>query len=278
MELNQQQLKIISDYLKNNLWEYGRLYTDIFDHFCCLVEHKMTENMSFETAFDDAKSIFSKNEIENMQNATLESIHLQKHYSPKKALLATTPILVMGMNQIALEYFPKAFEIIGPLIGLIAFFITLAIGWVRNFPRWVFPALSFTFCTSIFVLNYSWKVILMVEIPILLSFLVAVIINPSPKPLQNLIDQVWEEPSTLLLFLLGFMPWFILVTPDEVYNPQVTVPYIISSMLILIGGVFFFLYSKKKIWRIVSALSCMVLLVIACYIFIKIAWNGNGLF
>jgi hypothetical protein len=275
MTINGDQISLIEDYLKNSLWKKDSLYTDIMDHFCCIVETDMDNGLSFEEAFENGKAKFTQQEIAETQSLTFKLItSMETSFSAKQSFLAIIPVLFLGFCYIILGFVPPTVFInFIPVIGWTGFYIMAAIGWTKNFPRWVFPSLGFLFFTLPMSIMYGWKIYLLTNILFVLIFIVAIIVHPSVKPLQRLVNQVWKDTSSLLLMLMGFFMQFIMLfATDEIYNNWITVPYTIVTTLIFAAGIFIFLYSKKKKIRIIAALTTLIILFGCVYVLEKIAW------
>lgn len=86
MQLSEFQSDKISNYLDNEGVELESLKNDLHDHLCCVVEDKMVQGMSFESAFAQAIRQVTPQGALNIQQQTIFLINLSKISRMKKLM------------------------------------------------------------------------------------------------------------------------------------------------------------------------------------------------
>ena len=103
IELSNQQVLYLEEFLSSKGLEYAPLQEELLDHICCMVESKMVEGKSFQIASKEVFDVFGKDEIKELQNQTILFLN-QKTLTMKKAsflvlgLLLTTFTVIWAFN------------------------------------------------------------------------------------------------------------------------------------------------------------------------------------
>lgn len=266
MELNEHQLKEIRKTLLQNSLESRILFDDIFDHFCCLVEDEIANGAVFETALSNTLQLFSKSEIENTQFQTYQLLEMEKTFSPKTALLASSPFLLFGLMTLYTTFenmnTNQGIQIFSALLcwtSIFSMFVLLGISLAKNSPRWGFSSIGFCLLMSLalpqvgvpFLFDNKLLGVLGL-LPLIITLLASIAANPDRKIIRSLLRQIKEEKSTLFFMLWGTMPLIYIVSIDEaisIWDPKYFAYLFVSiltSLIITTGVNFLYLREKKK--------------------------------
>lgn len=71
-ELNEQQVALISAYIKQHGIAQDELHDDLLDHVCTSIERMMDENITFEEAFEHTIKLFGPGGLKQVQQQTFE--------------------------------------------------------------------------------------------------------------------------------------------------------------------------------------------------------------
>jgi len=71
-ELNEQQVALISAYIKQHGIAQNTLHDDLLDHVCTSIERQMDEGKSFEAAFEQTIKLFGPGGLKQVQQQTFE--------------------------------------------------------------------------------------------------------------------------------------------------------------------------------------------------------------
>lgn len=253
MILNENQTQKVKKHLLKSGIESILVYDDLLDYICCLVEEKMDRGDTFDNALYIISQQQTSNKLKDVELFTLKLLNMETSFSTKTSLLATTPfgifglawILEMGINV------PYLIKIIIYSISLISMYALLGIGWVKGFPRWSFPAIGFCLISSMLLFYMKPPISeqelgLWAWVPLLITMLIALLFNPSIKPIREIIKKIKDDPTLILFTVYGFVPTFISFFTDEIHSLGM-LPFCLLSILILSLGLFGFLrFAKKK--------------------------------
>jgi hypothetical protein len=275
MKISDEQILKLKGELNRCGLDYHLLYDDILDHLCCMIEKEMFLGNSFNDAMKKSFDEFPKTKIIEIQSLTLKVLKMERHYSLKESAIYSmqfVSLCIMGLilnNTFKLPYFISNFLLWG---NLIAMFILLAVGWVKEFPLWSIPAIGFCILLSLYLTNVSipslsgksvlglWGII-----PLILTIFVSVLIKPSLRPLNKIFDRIKDEYSIILFIFYGFLPIFILFLFDEIYDSSKLIIIIIPYIIITSGG-FFYFFNRKKFLRSISLiLGISVSIIVSIY-------------
>lgn len=259
MMLSKSQIRQVRTYLLRNGIESRLVFDDLLDHICCLVEERMEEGRTFDTSLQEAFDRLSGRKLKDIELFTLKLLQMETSFSTRTSLLATIPFGLFGLVW-ALDMgrnVPYSIVSMAFLAALVGMYGLLWLGWVKNFPRWSFPALGF--CV-LFSLYFSYVRIPSVSDeklgiwawgPLLITVILGLLFNCSLQPVKELMKKVKDDFTLILFTLYGFAPVFVSFFTDEIHSLQM-LPYTLLSSLLLGGGLYGFLKCKKKKARILS--------------------------
>jgi hypothetical protein len=279
--LNKLQVKEVKRYLRKSNIESRLILGDFLDHLCCMIEQKISEGASFEDSLQTSFSQLPGDEIKTIERYTLKLLDMETSFSSRTSLLATIPFGLFGLtwafsnSGISVPQFIHLFLFWSPMISM---FVLLGIGWIKNFPRWSFPAIGFCLLFSLYLMMVSipglsddvlgpWA-----WIPLLVTLIISFIFKPSIEPIKKIVERINEEPTLILFALYGFSPLFLWIFCDEMYSRWMIFIALISS-LILSSGIYLFLRSDKKRTRVLSIIISGFLAVILTYTASYIYWK-----
>jgi len=280
MILNELQVRQVRHYLKANGVENRLTLCDFLDHICCMIEQQMEKGSSFEESLVIAFKKFPASEIKNIELFTLKILNMETSFSTRISLLATIPFGLFGLawafsnSGLTIPFI----ELFLSVVSVLAMFILLGVGWIKNFPRWSFPAIGFCLCFSLFfmmitipafqseILGY-WALL-----PLLITMTVSLMFNPTLKPVRQLAKKIKEDPALILFTFYGFAPFFVFLFYDEM-NAVWLIPVILFSIIILSTGLYLFLRSEKKKTRIISIVTSGMATLIIAIIVSNLYWN-----
>ena len=117
MYLNTEELHRIQHYVVQNGLTIPAVQEDVVDHLCCIVEKKIGEGIDFEKAFEAARQLISKSDLQQIQKDTYYFLTIKKRLIMIKAIFitayASAIFLVSGILLVTFGYILKLPEIIG---------------------------------------------------------------------------------------------------------------------------------------------------------------------
>jgi len=279
--LNELQVKQVKRYLRKNNIESRLIFGDFLDHLCCMIEQNMSEGASFEDSLQASFSQLPGYEIKTIETYTLKLLNMETSFSSRTSLLATIPFGLFGL---AWAFSNSGFNVPGLIqmffliTSVISMFVLLGIGWIKNFPRWSFPAIGFCLLFSMFFMMmiisgrsdgvlglWAWA-------PLLITLIISLSFKQSTEPIKKIIEKIKEEPALILFALYGFAPFFVFILCDEMHSNWMIFVALLST-LILSSGLYLFLKSDKKRTRILSMIISGLLAVIFTYSASYIYWH-----
>ncbi|NTV19493.1 MAG: hypothetical protein HGA83_08705 [Bacteroidales bacterium] len=281
MMLNKLQVKEVKQYLIKNNIESRLIFGDFLDHLCCMIEQNMSEGASFEDSLQASFSQLPGYEMKKIETYTLKILNMETSFSSRTSLLATIPFGLFGLSWAFSNSgfnVPALIQMFLFITAVISMFVLLGIGWIKNFPRWSFPAIGFCLLLSVFLMMvvisglsdgvlglWAWT-------PLLITLIISLIIKPGSEPIKKIIERIKEEPALILFALYGFVPIFVWILSDEMYTTWMIFIALIST-LILSSGIYLFLKSDKKRTRVLSVIISGLLAVIITYTASAIYWR-----
>lgn len=178
---------------------------------------------------------------------------METSFSTRTSLLAVIPFGVFGLAW-ALDMGVNApYSILSMtfLSSVILMYALFCIGWIKEFPRWSFPAIGFCLLFSAFfscvrVPSFSNERLgLWAWFPLLLTILIGLMFNSSVKPLKALARKIKDDPVLILFAFYGFAPIFVSLFTDEIHSLWM-LPSTLLSMAILCFGLYLFLKCKRR--------------------------------
>ncbi len=109
-ELNEQQVALISAYIKQHGIAQNELHDDLLDHVCTSIENRTDEGQSFESAFEHTIKLFGPGGLKQVQQQTFELL-TEMNENMKKVAFSfglTSTILLLAGTIFKLMHWPGA--------------------------------------------------------------------------------------------------------------------------------------------------------------------------
>jgi len=163
------------------------------------------------------------------------------------------------------------------LFGLLL--IALLAGWIKSFPRWVFPYWGFALLISYYFYNFSgtisgqpfsgdWRV----WIPLGAVALTGLLWMRSLRPLFTLFKSVWKDWTLLSFAIYGGLPLLCFAAYDETRSE--TLIRIVPLLILAVGAVFYM--RLKNPWhRFASLVGGFTFGWLALMLHLSWYWNGR---
>ena len=225
MMLTKEQIQLIKNYLIKGRIENHLFFQDMVDHIACQVEDEMNNGKSFKDSLNETLKQYPTDQLKEIELFTLKTLNMETSFSTRTALLTIFPFVMFGLtlatdmvSTISYSVYITMF-----LISITLMFITLGIGWIKEFPRWCVPAIGFCL---LFCLFFSFiripsfsddKLGIWAWTPLLTILLVSSLFNRSIQPIKSVIHKIKEEPSLIFLITYGFLPFVIFLLMDEIH-------------------------------------------------------------
>jgi len=218
---------------------------------------------------------------------------LDRPVSWKEPLLALIPFLLLPtiyLFGLLLSPFitsqPNPALAIGIFLSVIGgFLFAILIGWVKSFPRWIFPYWGFILLVILYMRDFSGTIAgywvhgnLWVWTPMVATAIIGTLWARSLEPVYSLFKSVWKDWTLLSFTFYGTLPLLFLFAYDEVNGTPFE--YIIQSavMLILAGGTAIYMRAENIWYRFASLVGGFTISWLAVMIHLGIYWNGRQLF
>jgi hypothetical protein len=138
-ELNEQQVALISAYIKQHGIAQNDLHDDLLDHVCTSIERQMDEGKSFEAAFEQTIKLFGPGGLKQVQQQTFELL-TEMNENMKKVAFSfglTSTILLLAGTIFKLMHWPGAAVLIVLGAGSLAFVYLPMLLWhkLKESPR-----------------------------------------------------------------------------------------------------------------------------------------------
>jgi multisubunit Na+/H+ antiporter MnhG subunit len=166
-----------------------------------------------------------------------------------------------------------AFAVIGMIL------IAMVAGWVKNFPRWVFPYWGFALLISLYVYEFTgtmagqqvrgdwWA-----WMPLAGVILVGSLWARSLRPVSALLNSVWRDWTLLSFTVYGALPLLFIAAYDEVHNEG---PILTLIMLILVAGTIGYMRTENIWHRFACLVGGFTLGWAVLMVHQAIYWNGR---
>jgi hypothetical protein len=96
--LSDKEVEIIADVITEAGVTFKSLQDDLIDHIACIIEDEMEKGKSFQDALNNARTIFTNEELENTQESTLYLLTLKSKKMKKTAgltgIVASISVLI----------------------------------------------------------------------------------------------------------------------------------------------------------------------------------------
>jgi hypothetical protein len=204
-----------------------------------------------------------------------------------KTLLALGPLLlypVLSLLGLIFASFLANFNDPNIALGIMfavigACLIALVAGWVKSFPRWVFPYWGFALVVTLYmdgftgtVAGYRVRGDWWVWAPLVGVALVGLLWTRSVEPVLELLKSIWRDWTLLSFVLYGALPLLFAFAYDEVRSA-----YIAISLLALVQavGAIFYMRADGTWRRFAFLVGSYSLTWIGLVIHQGIYWNGR---
>lgn len=168
-----------------------------------------------------------------------------------------------------------------PLVGI-------AIGWVKGFPRWVYPYVAFAVLDSLYLMNASTPGISIFGLPLFGRelwgvraclpglFMVAVVLALTrfSRPLWLFFVNGWKDWTRFTYALFGLMPLINFVSFDEIADSY-EMPFQAGLIVIMVLAAAAYLRSATPTGRVLSLLAGFGLCVLIDTIAPTLYWLEN---
>ena len=223
----------------------------------------------------------------------METNKLTRPASWKEILLALIPFLLLPalflFSLLLYPYIPSSTRFaltLGLIVSLIGgFLFAMLVGWVRGFPRWVFPYWGFIILIALYMREFSGTIAgywvdgnWLVWTPIITIAIIGTFRTHSLTPVYSLLKSIWKDWTLLSFVFYGSLPLMFFAAYDEVHETQSE--YLISSaaMLILAIGTVIYMRTENIWYRFASLVGGFSVGWIAVMIHLGMYWNGRLLF
>jgi hypothetical protein len=165
------------------------------------------------------------------------------------------------------------------------FLLAMLIGWVKGFPRWVFPYWGFILLVTLYMWGFSGTIAgyhvdgsFWAWTPLVAIAMIGTLWARGFAPLYVLLKSVWKDWTLLSFTFYGALPLLFLFAYDEVHGTPFE--YIVQSVTMLILAVGAAIYMRtENIWhRFASLVGGFSIGWLAVMIHLGIYWNGRQLF
>lgn len=187
---------------------------------------------------------------------------------------------------IALLLMPIVKDFSEPWFGLFIFFAAmgmlwsvLVIGWMKDFPRWVFPYWGVALLISIYmhfftgtISGYQVKGNWWVWLPLASVMLAGFLWSRTWEPLRRLLSSLWQDWTQLSFAFYGALPLLVIAAYDEVHNEG---PFVALILVILGLGAIGYMQTNTPWQRFAWLLGGFMLGWIILIVHQCIYWNGR---
>jgi len=203
------------------------------------------------------------------QGKELVMLRKSNSSSPAQVIMGVLPFFLFGLILILFEIpvdvyskkwvnvlltFMFAALLILPVIGF-------GIGWVQDFPLWSYPYAGTALVLSLYFQNVSTPGLNFLGFPIFgrelwdwrawvplgISFIIALAISRSLKPLISFFVHLWNDWSILSYFMVSAVPLLVMFAFDEI-NRMYSLYFMIPFAILLVGMVVFYLRAQNA-WQ-----------------------------
>jgi hypothetical protein len=204
-----------------------------------------------------------------------------------ESLLALGPFLlvpVILLLAIILTPFLHAQNTPEPGVGFTFAFIgilliVLIVGWVKAFPRWVFPYWGFVLLITLYFQNFtgtisgypfrgSWRV----WIPLLGVVIIGLLWTRNFQSLYRLLGSIWKDWTLISFTFYGALPLLYIAAYEEVRHKELVLSLV---MLILAAAALVYMRSRTILQRFASLVVGFSLSWAVTMSYLSLYWNGR---
>ena len=197
---------------------------------------------------------------------------------PGEICAGVLPFILLGLMNVFFNW-PSEGPLAAPglqAVGGLLFLIVpstlilggVVVGWVRGFPRWSYPYVSYSVLFSLYMTQVAMPPLrffgnafgyrelwgLFAFIPPGMAVLIASLITRSFRPLWELVRGAWRDPLRVSFALYGLLPFWAFVTLDEMSH-NYTLPFTVVFACALCGGAWGYMKSERTAPQLVSLVS-----------------------
>ena len=223
----------------------------------------------------------------------MDTSELTRPASWEKTLLAVIPFLLLPaifLLGLLLSPFiksqPEPALALGIFLSVIGgFLFAMLIGWVKGFPRWVFPYWGFILLITLYMRDFSGTIAgYWVEgswwawTPVVAIAIIGTLWARSLKQVYSLFRSIWKDWTLLSFAFYGALPLLFLFAYDEVHETYNEYLILSTIMLILAVGTVVYMRTENIWYRFASLVGGFSIGWLAVMIHLGIYWNGRQLF
>lgn len=223
----------------------------------------------------------------------MDTNELTRPASWKEILLALIPFLLLPafflFGLLLYPYIPSSTGsalTLGLMLSLIGgLLFAILVGWVKDFPRWVFPYWGFVILIALYMREFSGTIAgywvdgnWLVWTPIVAIAIIGTFWTRGLKPVYSLLKSVWKDWTLLSFTFYGVLPLMFFAAYDEVHETQNEYLILSTAMLILAIGTVIYMRTENIWYRFASLVGGFSIGWIAVMIHLSIYWNGRQLF
>ncbi|MBN1451903.1 MAG: hypothetical protein JW963_12875 [Anaerolineales bacterium] len=217
----------------------------------------------------------------------METNDLDRPASWRETLLALVPFLLFPLVFLLgailtpfIENPPDPAFALGITFGVLGVLLIIMVaGWVKEFPRWVFPYWGFILLITLYMRNFTGTIFgyqvtgdWWAWAPVAGVAVVGSLLARGLRPVYRLLKSVWRGWTTLSFVFYGALPLLFIAAYDEVHNDG---PILSLIMLILCAGTVFYMRTENTWHRFASLVGGFSLGWITLMIHQSIYWNGR---
>jgi hypothetical protein len=194
---------------------------------------------------------------------------------PLLFLLMTLLIRLLGTQEA-----PSTGIAMGITLALIVLLLlALVAGWVKGFPRWVFPYWGFVLLITLYLLSFTGTIFgdpftgsWLVFIPLLAVAAIGLLWKRGLGPLQRLAGSIWRDWTLLSFAFYGCLPLLLIGAFDEVEGEDTIT---IVLMLVLAAGALRYMRASGIWQRFAALLAGFSLSWVVTIIYQGLYWSGR---
>jgi hypothetical protein len=220
----------------------------------------------------------------------MDTNELSRPASWGETLLALGPFLLLTALFILIFILPfflsdqsgSAFGLAVQLAVAGLVLIALFAGWVKSFPRWVFPYWGFALIITLYlsgfngtISGYPFRGDWQAWLPLGSVALLGTVWKRSLSPVYALFKSVWKDWTLLSFLFYGALPLLFFFAYDEVQNEG-----LMRFIFILILGIgaIFYMRAESTWHRFASLVGGFSIGWLALMVHLSLYWNGRQLF
>ena len=154
-------------------------------------------------------------------------------------------------------------------------------GWVKEFPRWVFPYWGFALLITLYIRNFTGTIAgyqvrgdWWAWIPLVGVVVVGSLWARGLRPVSALFRSVWRDWTLLSFAFYGALPLLFIAAYDEVHNEGLSCCLLIIMLILAAGAVIYM--RTENVWnRFGSLVEVFCWAGLTVMIYQGVYWNGR---